>query len=100
MEAYKPKPLLPIWLVLFFIVAMSTLLVFAIFSGEEKQDDNIIFSSHDMEVRAVCTVESGIIVTTNYNARIAGDAVSTVRMTEEERRVYCIETSEGNQEAK
>jgi len=76
--------------IIIFVLAFSVACVFMLV-GDEKQDDNIIFKSHDLEVRAVCTIESGIIVTTNYNSRIAGDAVSSVRMTEAEYIEYCLE---------
>jgi hypothetical protein len=55
----------------------------------ETHDPNVIFSNDRMETRAVCTEGSGIIVTTVFNARIAGDEVASVRMTDEEWRTYC-----------
>ena len=51
--------------------------------------NNGIQSKDDLEIRAVCTVDSGLLVTTRFNARIAGDAVFTVRMTPEEVAQYC-----------
>jgi hypothetical protein len=73
------------------VVALAVTVTYAIFFDTEEPDPMVLYSDRNLEVRAVCTSDSGVIVTTRFNARIAGDAVSTVRMTPGEVAVYCVE---------
>lgn len=82
------------WIVIALIVigifAFVTVLSIVALQSDEP-DSSIIFSNDDMEIHAVCTVESGLLVTTQFNARIAGDSVVSVRMTDQEYDKYCVE---------
>ena len=73
------------------ILVGLVLAVHAIVVGEEPSDPMVLYSDRNLEVRAVCTIDSGVLVTTRFNARIAGDSVSSVRMTPGEVAVYCVE---------
>jgi hypothetical protein len=73
------------------VVALAAIVTYAIFFDTEEPDPMMIYHDRNLEVRAVCTVDSGVIVTTVFNARIAGDSVSSVRMTPGEVAVYCVE---------
>ena len=84
-----------------FGILLIALVLFAVIAGvliallvpETTKDSGIILSTRDLEVRAVCTADSGLIVTTWFNARIAGDSMMTVRMTPAEVAQYCSEGS-------
>ena len=76
-------------IVILVVVLFAVIFVLAIRDSDEESDPAIIFHNRDMEVRAVCTEDSGLLITTIFNSRIAGDDVQAVRMTEAEVQEYC-----------
>jgi hypothetical protein len=73
------------------VIGLALAVTYAIFFQTEQPDPMVLYRDRNLEVRAVCTVDSGVLVTTRFNARIAGDFVSTVRMTPDEIATYCTE---------